>query len=202
MSTPGPGNESSQTEGQRSEGGNTAGLGGSGTPGGTATPPGTARRTRWVLVASLALNVALLAGFAWQHLHDDGPRHGPPGHPLRGGMMPSPRLLRGALPAERQAVVDAILEKHRAGIRASVRDVFEARRAVHAQLTADTVDADAMEAAFADLRTHDAAAASAVQAMLTDLATELTPEERRAVADAMHRHPRGRRHRDRNAPTP
>jgi hypothetical protein len=49
------------------------------------------------------------------------------------------------------------------------------------------------------LRERDAAAATAVQAMLTDLATELTPEERRAIADAMHRHPRpGRRDRDRD----
>jgi uncharacterized membrane protein len=158
-----------------------------------------------VLVASLALNVALLAAFAWQQFGHDGPRRGPPGHHMRGGVMPSPRVLRSALPAERQAVVDAILEEHRAKIRGSVRDVFEARREVHAQLSADTIDAEAIEAAFARLRERDAAAATAVQAMLTDLATELTPEERRAIADAMHRHPRGRRardDRDRDEPRP
>jgi uncharacterized membrane protein len=44
------------------------------------------------------------------------------------------------------------------------------------------------------LRARDADAATAVQAMLTELATDLTPAERRAMAEAVERRgPRGRR---------
>ena len=108
-------------------------------------------------------------------------------------MMPSPRVLRQVLPEERRVVVDALLEEHRQAIRGSVGDVFEARRRVHALMTADTIDRAALEAAFADLRDRDAEAATVVQAMLTELAVELTPEDRRAVAEAVHRGPRMRR---------
>ena len=150
---------------------------------------------RVLLVASLALNVAVAAGFAWHHFdrgHDRG-RDGHRPHVMRGTMMPSPRVLRQVLPEERRVVVDALLHEHRKAIRGSVRDVFAARRAVHELMTADTIDRPALERAFADLRARDAEAATAVQAMLTELATELTPAERRALADAVHRRgPRGR----------
>lgn len=149
------------------------------------------RGLRWLLAASLALNVALLAGITWEQFDRDGPRHGWPGHHLRGGMMPSPMRLRHSLPEERRAVVDAVLHEHHARIRESVGDVFDARARVHALMAAETLDRAALDRAFADLRGRDAEAARAVQAMLTELATELTPEERRALAESVHRRPRG-----------
>lgn len=157
--------------------------------------PRTGTWLRVLLVVSLALNVAVLAGFAWHHFGGHDPR--PTGHlrhVMRGTMMPSPRVLRQVLPEERRVVVDALLEEHRQDIRGSVREVFAARQRVHELMTAETIDRPALEQAFADLRARDAEAATAVQAMLTELATELTPEERRAVAEAVHnRPPRGRR---------
>ena len=78
------------------------------------TTPRVGTWLRVLLVASLALNVAFAAGFAWRHF--DG-HDGRPGmhrtHAMRGTMMPSPRVLRQVLPEERRVVVDALLEEHR-----------------------------------------------------------------------------------------
>ena len=150
---------------------------------------------RWLLVASLALNVGLLSGIAWEHFdhdRDHEPRRVHVRMP-RGTMMPSPHLLRGVLSEERRAVVDGVLAEHRQSIGTSVRQVFQARAEVHDLMTAETIDRAALDQAFADLRARDAEAATAVQAMLTELVSELTPEERRALAEAVHhRHPRMR----------
>ena len=160
------------------------------------TTPRSGTWLRALLVASLAMNIAVLAGFAWRHFDGhDGRPGGHRTHVMRGTMMPSPRVLRQVLPEERRVVVDALLEEHRQAIRGSVREVFAARAAVHALMTAETIDRPALERAFADLRARDVEAATAVQAMLTELAVELTPEERRAVTAAMHRGPRMRRER-------
>jgi len=142
---------------------------------------------RVLLVASLGLNVAVLAGLGWRHFghHDDRPGGHRGQSAMRGQMMPSPRVLRQVLPEDRRVVVDQLIAKHRGTIRGAVREVFAARANVHALLVADTIDGAALERAFADLRERDATAAAAVQAMLTELATELTPEERRALADAV-----------------
>ena len=161
------------------------------------TPATPARFGTWLrvlLVVSLALNVAVAAGFAWHHFNGhEGRRDGHRMLVVRGAMMPNPRVLRAVLSEERQAVVDAVLAEHRLAIRSNVREVFQARTAVHDLMTADTIDRAALDRAFADLRARDAEAATAVQAMLTDLVTELTPEERRALAEAVHRrHPRMR----------
>ena len=146
---------------------------------------------RWLLVASLALNVGLLSGIAWEHFdRDDEPRRMHM-RMARGTMMPNPHLLRRVLPEERRAVADAVLANHRPQIHATVGAVFEARARVHALVTAETIDRPALDRAFADLRARDAEAARAVQAMLTELVTQLTPEERRALGEAVHRrHPR------------
>jgi uncharacterized membrane protein len=152
---------------------------------------------RWLLVASLALNVGLLSGIAWKFLERDDPPQRKIVRVTRGAMMPSPHLLRRALPEERRAVVDAVLDEHHERIHASVGAVFEARARVHALLAAETLDRPALDRAFADLRARDAEAATAVQTMLTELVTELTPEERRALGEAVHRHdPHPRRDRE------
>lgn len=148
---------------------------------------------RWLLVASLALNVAVLGGVAWAHFSHDGP-HQRHVRMARGTIMPNPMQLRRVLPPERRGVVDAALARHREHVRTSVADVFEARARVHALLTAETLDPAALESAFAELRASDAEAASAVQAMITEVAAELTPEERRKLGEAVHRHHPRMRH--------
>lgn len=156
---------------------------------------------RWLLVASLALNVGLLSGIAWKYLDRDDPPKRIHLRMARGTMMPSPHLLRRALPEDRRAVVDAVLAEHHEQIHASVGAVFEARARVHALVTAETLDRPALDRAFADLRARDAEAATAVQAMLTELVTELTPEERRALGEAVLRH-HPRLHRGGEPPAP
>ena len=147
---------------------------------------------RWLLVASLALNVGLLSGIAWEHFdRDDPPRHVKL-RVARGAMMPGPHMLHRTLPPERRAVVDAVHAAHQDRIHATVREVFAARARVHALMTAETLDRPALDRAFAELRDRDAEAAAAVQAMLTELAAELTPEERRKLGEAVHRQPRMR----------
>lgn len=145
---------------------------------------------RWLLVVSLALNLAVIAGIAWHHL-GDGEHRRARMHAMH-APMPNPMLLRRVLSEERQAVVDATLDAHRPRIRASVRAVIAARREAHALMTAETLDPQALDAAFETLRQRDAEAAAAVQAMLTDLLPKLTPEERQKLGEAMHR-PRHRR---------
>lgn len=161
------------------------------------TVPRPAYGPRWLLLVSLALNVALLAGIAWEYFDHDGPRH-PRGHALHMATMthpmPNPMRLRGSLPEDRRGIVDAVLDEHRARIRDSVRGVFQARARVHALMAADTIDRPALDRAFAELRERDAEAARTVQAMLTELAIRLTPEERRALARSIQHGPRHPRH--------
>ncbi|HET6602671.1 MAG TPA: periplasmic heavy metal sensor [Xanthomonadaceae bacterium] len=147
---------------------------------------------RWMLVGSLALNVALVAGMGW-HYFELPKRHAKAMYMHGDRFMPSPRLLRQGLPEERHGVVDAVLDRHRPTIRGAVREVFQARGDVHDAMEAEPFDAAALERAFAALRERDVAAASAVQAMLGDLMGQLTPEERSSVTELMHRHHHGRR---------
>lgn len=155
---------------------------------------------RWLLVGSLALNVALLAGIGWLHFDHRPMHHGPARHVMHGVMMPSPRMLREAVPEPRRAVVDQVLHRHHRPIRESVRGVFQARTRVHRLLSAEHVDPAALDRAFATLRERDAQAAQAVQAMLADLARHLTPEERRVLAERMQHRPRRPHRIRRNAP--
>src|SRR5690606_37322049 len=125
-----------------------------GLPAMTPTRPGTWLRV--LLIASLALNIAVVAGFAWHHFdarHDGwsrasaGDDRAPRAHgaqSMRGTMMPNPRVLRQVLPEERRVVVDALRAEHREQIRGNVREVFQARNEVHELLTAETVDAEAL----------------------------------------------------------
>lgn len=162
--------------------------------------PGLRPALRWLLVGSLALNAALLAGIAWQHV-DHGPRRMHRVH-VRAGMMPSPQMLRAAVPESRRAVVDQVLQRHHEPIRESVRGVFQARAAIHGLLTAERIDPAALDRAFATLRERDAQAARAVQVMLTDLVSQLTPQERRALAETVQRRHHGRHPAREDTPPP
>lgn len=150
-------------------------------------PSRLARGLRWLLVASLALNVAVLAGVAWHHFEGGHMRQRMRMHHMGGVPMPSPMALRRALPEDRRAVLDETLARHRPRIGESVRAVMQARRHAHELMTAEEIDPQALATAFADLRARDAEAAEAVQAMLADLLPRLTPEERRALGESMHR---------------
>ena len=122
---------------------------------------------RWVLLLSLALNVALGAALLLPLVAADHYRGQRSGHSHGGDHMPSPRQLRRLLGEEREAVVDAVFEKHRPALRETFRPLHAARGAVHAAMHAEPFDRAALDAAFAELRERDAATAAAVQAMLS-----------------------------------
>lgn len=151
------------------------------------------RRLRWPLLISLGLNVALITVLLFLAADRFSPDHG-----RHGGRMglPNPRLLMSALPEERRATLDALYNEHRQGVRAAMRERRQARRQVRELMLAEEFDPDRIALAFAELRDKDERAAQAVQAMLIELLSELTPEERMRIAELVpqrhrHRHRKG-----------
>lgn len=151
------------------------------------------RRLRWPLLISLGLNVALITVLLFAAADRYAPDHG-----RHGGRMglPSPRLLLSALPEERRATLDELYSTHRQGVRAAMRERRQARREVRQLMLAEDFDPGRIELAFADLRAKDELAAQAVQSMLIELLSELTPEERMRIAELV---PQRHRHRHRKA---
>lgn len=164
----------------------------------TAQPPAPAacgRRWRWLLVASLALNLLIIGGLAG--LWMKGPPHGRPhwgASPTAFGLM---RFTRD-LPPERREAVRGHLKDARTSLRALRSELRDARRnAVEALRTPDysTDKLAAAMAAVADVDNRMRAAGT--EALMKGIA-ELTPEERAKLADAWTRRleaGEGRRHR-------
>lgn len=150
------------------------------TPAGPAPATPRARRTRWVLFASLAVNF-LLIGFlavgAARIASWDG-RHG--FHDIGPG--PAALILRDR---PHHPVLDAARARHRDALRQAIRTVRAERRELGALLRAEgPLDADALAQAMAELR----AATDAVQAIsheaLLEVARDLPEEDRMRL---MHR---------------
>lgn len=148
---------------------------------------GMSRAARLVLLLSLALNVALAVALALAVRGGDTERKPRHGSPLPG--MFDPRALREALPPERQVVLDAALDAHRATLRSRLGELFEARRGVREVMLAETFDRAALDAAFERLRATETAAANEAQAMLADVLAQTTLDERRQLAERMERRP-------------
>jgi uncharacterized membrane protein len=143
------------------------------------------RGGRWLLLASLALNLTLLVALGWSRVGVTPDQvAGTRGDSSR---IPGPWTLRAGLSEERRAEIDPILRQHREPVRDAVRATRAARREVNAALQADPFDGAAFEQALARLRVLDAATAEAVHAMLVDSVAELTLEERTHVAERMWR---------------
>lgn len=137
---------------------------------------------RWLLLGSLALNLALAVALGLALLRS------PPGWEPG---VPSPRALRQALPEASQPTLRAVLEEHRPALRDAMRARREARRTVRPLLAADEFQRDRAEAALAVLREREQAASVAAHGMLLDLLEQLSPAERRELAKALlqrHRH--------------
>ena len=157
---------------------------------------GMSRSARVLLLASLALNivlgVALLIAAPWS----DPPRDGMRGR--HGGVFPGlidPRALRAALGPERQDALDGILQSHREAMRTHLGALFEARRAVRDAIVAEPFDRAALDAAFEDLRSAEAATANEAQALFGDVLAQTSMAERQRLAELMPRRGGGR-HRD------
>lgn len=159
--------------------------------------PGAGRSRRWLLVASIVLNVFLIgaigAGVAMRHGPHifDGDRVRPP----RPFEMPSPRKIRAALPESARPAAEAMFAAHRGEVREKIGALIEARRQVAVTIRAEPFDRPALDAALAALRMREADVAGTVQSIIADLATELDADSRARIAallDVRHEpdHPR------------
>lgn len=159
---------------------------------------GLSRGMRVLVLASLLLNVALVAALVLlvPRLHDrDGGRHErrPPAFPA----LFDPRALKQALPEARHPALDSALQSHREAIRGRLGALFEARRAVRSAIVAEPFDRAALDAAFVQLRDAETATAAEAQAMLGDVLADSTVAERERVANLMPRRGEHRRGGDR-----
>ncbi len=159
-------------------------AGGGSAPGTPSQGSPAARPRRWLLVASLALNLFLVgaigAGIAVRHgphLFDVGRDRAPR---LIG--MPSPHKIRAAVPDSARPIVDALFEAHRADMRARIGGLVAARHAVAEAIRAEPFDAAALAATMADLRARQDAVAEGAQGLMAELAGRLDPDSRDRIA--------------------
>lgn len=143
---------------------------------------------RWPFYVSLFLNGVLVATLAFgliaiKRFRDRAE--------TMGAWMP--RQIERVLPEGSRGKVEAIREKHRDEFRPLFRATRDAREALAKALETEPFDAEAARAAFAKVREADAALAQATSEVMVEIASALTPEERKLVRDAARRHgPRGR----------
>lgn len=145
-------------------------------------------RFRWVLLASVALNVLLATALAsaWY-------QHGRRGGPHGALWMPRAEVLEKVVPDSDRAALRAAYERHRDDVRPRIRALREARRAVHEALHAEPYDEARALAALEALRARDAEVALAVHELLLDVTRSVSPEGRRAIAKMGERHRHHRR---------
>lgn len=138
------------------------------------------RSLRYLLLASLALNLALGVSLTWLTFK--------PGHPPAEALAREPRpmfhpeALRRALPAERRQLIDGVLASHRGAMHARIVHMRQAREGVREAIRATPFERERLDAAFTQLRESEARTAEQAHALLADLATQATPEERERLA--------------------
>lgn len=157
------------------------------------------RPRRWPLYLSLFLNVVLIAAIAfgaWQ-LSKWRDRLGP----MSGWM---PREVERVLPEASREKVKVVREKYRGTFQPLFAAGRDARDKLTAVLAAEPFDPAAARAAFAAVRQADAALAEATSEVMVEIASVLTPEERKLVRDAAHERKRkgGKRDRGEDMPPP
>jgi uncharacterized membrane protein len=143
----------------------------------------TGNRMRWLLIASLALNLFLGGLFAGQWLSDgdDGPWHRGPSVRLHFGTMLE------SLSPETRAMARQVVERHRPATRAAFQKLRQARAEVGAALAAEPFKPEALDAAFTAYREASAAAHLQLQRTMAEVAAKLPPEARKTMAENMSR---------------
>ena len=134
------------------------------------------------LVASVVLNLALI-GFLV------GMASGPSVWRARGfdpsvGMA---RLVRFLPPERRDELLDRATHRQ---IRASLREMRRAQRAMHEALAAEPFDSAALAASLGQFRDHFATSQARSHAAFVEIAARLTPEERRGFVHTQQRRER------------
>lgn len=146
----------------------------------TVTP----RTSRWPFYLSLFLNVVLVTVIvvgAWRfkQFHDG---------PMAMGMGPwLPRQVESALPEAAREKVKAIREERKDEFRPLFDAVREAREGIRTAMDAEPFSPDALGAALATMRQADQAVSELTAKVIVEIATVLTPEERKQVREAFRK---------------
>ena len=145
-------------------------------------------RTRWLillLLASLGVNLFIggLAIGRWVDHGWDGP-----GEPARFTSPPppdgpGPRWLRRMVGEDGIDTVRTVWKRHEGIIDPLRREADASRNAVTDALSAEPFSRDAYEEALTRMRSAMEALQTAVHAAITDVVTEMTPEQRQAFAE-------------------
>lgn len=150
-----------------------------------------ARRGRWPFYLSLFLNIVLVTVIvlgAWRVMQW---RDGPIGMGMGLWM---PRQVEHALPEGARQKVKAIREAHADEFKTLFGGVREAREGIRTAIDAEPFSAEALRSALAEMRRADNALADTTSKMVVEIASVLTPEERKQVRDAFRENMRkGRR---------
>ena len=128
-----------------------------------------------VLIASLALNLFLGGRFFAHRIM--GPPHG-----LEAML---PHLIEdigsGLAPPDRE-VLQKVFQAHEADIKTRANDLREARDHIRDAMQTDPFDRDALNAAMTHARDKDMALHKALEDMLFEAASEVSPEARHKIA--------------------
>ena len=148
-------------------------------------------RFRYLLLASLALNLLLGATLIATHWHSvQSQSHG---GDRRWARVPDPRALAHALGEADRKILLEVIERHRDGLSAHFRPLGAARRELAEALRAEPFDPANMEAAFLHMRGAEGGTADAMHAFMIDLAPKISAAGRARIAEHLergHRHPR------------
>ena len=147
----------------------------------TASSPAPApvsRWPRWILFASLALNlffVGAWAAFAWRHYA--GERHGP--------WDPATRMerLAASLPPGDGEKLRGEFRAHQKNIETAITLYRQAQRRTRDALRAEPFNAETLRAVMAEARTARGKLDEALQDVIATAGAAMTPEGRRSLAD-------------------
>ena len=145
-----------------------------------ATPP--KRRRSWLLIVSLCLNIALIAGIALVVVRV---AHRATEIGASGGAL-APRALMTEVPGE-SARIQAVIDAHSARIRGLREASLRTRRDAWNVLSSPGYTPARLTAALGAIQTADAALETESIAMMNDSLATLTPPERQALVEKIRK---------------
>lgn len=156
---------------------------------------------RWLLLLSLALNLGLGAAVAVQHWH-----HHHPGEHMSGerrwARVPDPRHLARLLGEADRAILREVFDKHREALRGRYQPLGAARRQLAEALRSEPFDPAAMQRAFDSIRGAEGDTANALHTFMLELATRVSADGRRRIAEQLERRGHDHSHRKRGEGEP
>ncbi len=156
-------------------------------------------RYRYLLLLSLALNLGLGAALFTAHWHYQQARHEGSSE-RRWSRIPSPRMLARTLDEADRKILLEVVETHRGRLGERFRPLGGARRELAESLRAEPFDPAAMQGAFERMRRSESGTSEAMHAFMLELATRVSADGRKRIADQLERGRHGRRQeRDKNS---